>query len=196
MTKLNLYSKEQVDALNIGKETDTASATGSLWARIKNALSRLTTAESNITSLGTNKADDNAVVKLTGDQTISGTKTFSASPTVPTTPAVGSSAVNSAYVNDGTGTYSNNIVHKSNTEIINGSKYFTSGIYRTVSFDLTEPPASAVVIVLFQWNNNDANNTRLGNIFLRQNPAGDMELWAELRKNDGTYVYTKIAGTT
>ena len=196
MTSVDFYSKGQIDDLDIGKPADAASSTGSLWARVKNALSRIGSAETNITNLQTGKADDNAVVKLTGNQTVAGVKTFSSSPSVPTTPAEGSSAVNSAYVNDGTGTYSNNIVHKSNTEIINGSKYFTSGIYRSVSFDLTEPPASAVVIVLFQWNNNDANSTRLGNIFLRQNPAGDMELWTELRKNDGTYAYTKLAGTT
>ena len=128
MTKLNLYSKEQVDALNIGKETDTASATGSLWARIKNALSRLTTAESNITSLGTSKANDNAVVKLTGDQNINGVKTFSNEAKVPSIPTSYLDAVNSAYVNNANSTV-NNIVHKDGTaETVTSEKTFTKTI--------------------------------------------------------------------
>lgn len=47
------------------------------------------------------KADDNAVVKLTGDQTVTGTKTFSASPVIPT-PAVSSDTTvpaTTAYIN-------------------------------------------------------------------------------------------------
>lgn len=43
------------------------------------------------------KANDNAVVKLTGNQTIAGTKTFSSSPVVPT-PTNATDAVNKTYV--------------------------------------------------------------------------------------------------
>jgi hypothetical protein len=44
-----------------------------------------------------NKADDSSVVHIDGDQTVSGTKTFSSSPTVPS-PAGGNAAVNKDYV--------------------------------------------------------------------------------------------------
>lgn len=43
------------------------------------------------------KADDNAVVKLTGAQTVAGVKTFSSSPVVPT-PSANTDAANKAYV--------------------------------------------------------------------------------------------------
>lgn len=70
---------------------------------------------------------DSANVKLTGDQSISGTKTFNTSPTVPDTPTT-HGAVSNAYVNDPTDGI-NNIVHKSGNEIINGSKTFTDNAY-------------------------------------------------------------------
>lgn len=117
MTKLNLYSKEQVDALNIGKETDATSATGSLWARIKNAISRI----------GTLETADGQNVKLTGNQSVSGTKTFANSPVVPTTPDTPTSAVNSVYVNDASEGV-NNIVHKTGSETITGSKIYTGQV--------------------------------------------------------------------
>lgn len=115
MATINLYSKEQIDEKQIGTPEDTASASGSLWARIKNALSRI----------GILETADGQNVKLTGNQSISGTKTFNASPVVPTTPATTSSAINSAYANDATDGV-NNIVHKSGNEKISGLKTFNN----------------------------------------------------------------------
>jgi hypothetical protein len=48
------------------------------------------------------KADDNAVVKLTGDQTVAGVKTFSSSPVVPT-PTTDMQAATKKYVDDNAG---------------------------------------------------------------------------------------------
>lgn len=57
-------------------------------------------AQASVTNLGTDlaaKADDTAVVKLTGTQTVAGVKTFSSSPVVPT-PSSGTDAANKTYV--------------------------------------------------------------------------------------------------
>lgn len=95
MTQVNFYSKEQIDEREIGEPTDSASSTGSLWARIKNAVAR-------IGSLETADTDN---VKKTGTSTVTGTLEV---PTIPPTPT---SAVNSVYVNNA-GDDANNIVHR------------------------------------------------------------------------------------
>lgn len=76
-----------ITAMNVGSPDDTASSTGSLWARMKNAVARITTNEGNITNLqgrvttaegnitSLQNADANNV-KKTGNQTISGSLTF------------------------------------------------------------------------------------------------------------------------
>ena len=51
-----------------------------------------------ITGLSTGKADDNAVVKLTGNQTIAGTKTFSSTPQSTVEPAAATGLANKGYV--------------------------------------------------------------------------------------------------
>lgn len=111
MTQVNFYDKDQTDELlnakasasdvtaletSVGKDTDTASASGSLWARIKYVLAHWLTTDS--------------------EQTVSAKKTFSVSPRVPTEPADDDSAINSFYANDSTGTIENNILHKDGNE--------------------------------------------------------------------------------
>ncbi|MBR2707714.1 MAG: hypothetical protein IKE74_10850 [Mogibacterium sp.] len=109
MTQVNFYSKEQIDEREIGEPTDSASSTGSLWARIKNAVARIVSLET---------ADSNNV-KKTGTSTVTGTLE------VPTAPPTPTSAINSVYVNDATEGV-NNLVHKSGNETINGIKTHTS----------------------------------------------------------------------
>lgn len=53
----DIVTQQELTALNLGTPDDTASSTGSLWARVKDAVARITTNEGNITSLQTNKAD-------------------------------------------------------------------------------------------------------------------------------------------
>lgn len=130
MSRLNIYSKEQIDA-NVGSSDDTASASGTLWARLKNAVARIVGLES----------ADAQNVKLTGAQTIAGQKTLSNSPIVPTTPTTATGAVNSVYVNDATDGV-NNIVHKSGNETIGGLKKYTDDCvyskgYPTISINDT-----------------------------------------------------------
>lgn len=67
--------------------------------------------------------DDNTV-KLSSNQSISGTKTFSSSPSVPTSPASDSSAINKSYLNSS----SSGVVHTSGTESIGGAKTFTTEV--------------------------------------------------------------------
>lgn len=85
------------------------------------------------TALGA-KANDNAVVKLSGAQTVAGIKTFTSSPKVPDTPLDGDSAVNqdwaenAAYDDDTV----NNLVHKEGNEQIKGVKDFHSTAFSVV----------------------------------------------------------------
>lgn len=60
--------------------------------------SRAVAVTADITTAIAPKANDSAVVHLTGNETVAGTKTFSSSPTVPDTPASGVSAANKNYV--------------------------------------------------------------------------------------------------
>ena len=129
----NVVTEEELTALNLGTPDDEASATGSLWARIKDAVSRITTNEGNITSLQTtvaqkaNSADvyTKAEVNTLDGQNVkkTGTSVVTGDIQVPTTPANPTSVVNSAYVNDATEGV-NNIMHKSGNEIISGNKTF------------------------------------------------------------------------
>lgn len=102
MTSVNFYSKEQIDEREIGEPTDSASSTGSLWARMKYVLAHWMTKDS--------------------EQTVTAKKTFTVSPEVPVTPDTDDSAVNSFYVNDSTGTVDNNLIHKDGNETIEGVK--------------------------------------------------------------------------
>lgn len=90
---------------------------------IDNAFANYYTKTETDSALGA-KADDSAVVKLTGNQTVAGIKTFSSSPVVPDTPATEHSAVaqtwaeNAAYEDDTV----NNLLHKESNEKIGGTK--------------------------------------------------------------------------
>jgi hypothetical protein len=96
-----------VDADTVGI-TDSAASNGLkkvTWANIKATLKTYFDGfYATITNLAL-KADDNAVVKLTGAQTVAGVKTFSSSPVVPT-PASGTDAANKSYVDAGFGSNS------------------------------------------------------------------------------------------
>ena len=129
MTQVDFYDKGQIDAKEIGTPTDEASASGSLWARIKNAIARIVSLET---------ADSNNV-KKTGTSTVTGTLE------VPTTPPTTTSAVNSVYVNDATEGI-NNIVHKSGNESISGSKSFNSTINARTTIDATVTPDTYQVV--------------------------------------------------
>lgn len=106
MTQVDFYDKGQIDAKEIGAPDDAASASGSLWARIKNAVSRIGSLET---------ADSNNV-KKTGTSTVTGTIE------VPTTPPTPTSVINSVYANDATEGV-NNLMHKTGVEKVPGSKY-------------------------------------------------------------------------
>lgn len=100
----DIYDKTAIDAKNIGAPDDAASASGSLWARIKNAVARIINLET---------ADANNV-KKTGTSTVTGTIE------VPTTPPTPTSVVNSVYVNDATAGV-NNLLHKTGNEKKDGT---------------------------------------------------------------------------
>lgn len=74
----------------------------------------------------TKKHLDDNVVFYTGnkDQTITGTKTFSKSPKVPTTPEDGDSVINKDFL----ASASSNVVHRTGNETVNGNKTFLKEI--------------------------------------------------------------------
>ena len=140
-------------------------------------------------------------VKLTGDQTIAGVKTFSGSANVPNVPAdlLGASAVNEAYVNDATeGT--NNIRHKSGYEIVNGFKKFNDTVQRGTSIiynDKPNPPAYVDYMSMIGTKLNNDNEPVLGivsSFYTRWNNDGSVQLIASCINSDGkTYTQTTIA---
>ena len=71
-------------------------------------------------------AADAQNMKLTGAQTVGGTKTFSSSPIVPTPPAgsTDGSAANTNWISQTGDSSPNNLVHKSGNETITGTKNF------------------------------------------------------------------------
>lgn len=176
MTQVDFYDKGQIDAKEIGAPTDEASASGSLWARIKNAVSRIG---------GLETADANNVKKT-------GTNTVTGDIQVPTTPATPLSVINSAYANDPTDGV-NNIVHKSGDETVSGNKTFISMIsiassygvpFRVVEsdMDITDPTYKVV------WSNiiYDKNLEFLGGIGFEVNTDGRTRFFAQVRNADGT----------
>lgn len=125
----DVYDKDAIDALDIGTPDDAESTSGSLWARIKNAVARIVSLET---------ADTNNV-KKTGTSTVTGTLE------VPTTPPTPTSAINSVYANDATEGV-NNIMHKSGNETVPGVKTFSNyqnGVMRKV-FNVA-PPSNAEI---------------------------------------------------
>lgn len=74
--------------------------------------------DADLTSALATKANDSDVVKLTGAQTVSGAKTFSASPVVPT-PTSGTDAANKNYVDTGDSNLQTQITNLSTT-VTNG----------------------------------------------------------------------------
>lgn len=95
-------------------------------------------------------AFDSGVVKLTGNQTIAGTKTFSASPIAPT-PTSGDSSTKVAtteFVSDAVGDLSSNAVKTYGNQTIDGQKTFnTSPIVPTPSVgDNTQKAATTAYI--------------------------------------------------
>jgi hypothetical protein len=77
-----------------------------------------TEVDTNFTNLNTDKAEDNTVVKLTGDQTVAGTKTFSSTIT-------GSVSGNAGTVTNG--------VYTTGNQTIGGVKTFSSTITGSIS---------------------------------------------------------------
>lgn len=77
------------------------------------------------------KADNSAVVHMTGNETVAGIKTFSSSPIVPA-PTSANQAVTKAYVDaaaGGSGKADDNmVVHLAGSETVTGAKDFTGGL--------------------------------------------------------------------
>lgn len=93
--QLGFHGAAPVDQATITGERSTGEATANLLAALAARGDFIDT-----TTAGPLKANDADVVKLTGNQTVGGTKTFSLSPTVPT-PTTNSEAANKSYVDTG-----------------------------------------------------------------------------------------------
>jgi hypothetical protein len=110
-------------------------------------LGYLSGASSNLQTQIGSKADDSAVVKLTGSQTIGGIKTFSSIPVLPSNSITDSNIINTCIHNgycDGTSSIQNQLdskasdslsCHLAGTENITGPKTFSGGV--TLSSNIT-----------------------------------------------------------
>lgn len=165
---------------------------------IDNAFANYYTKTETDTALGA-KADDNAVVKLAGNQTISDTKTFNSSPIVPDTPATEHSAINQdwaenvAYSDDTV----NNLMHKEGNENILGQKRFNSqitvdyGINRiSTAIDVDNPPTNYTGRALLTFV--DINNVEICSIWGRLYNDGTSSIRLNVRNSNGTYTTTEI----
>lgn len=121
-----------ITAMNVGSPDDEASTTGSLWARMKNVVARITTNENNISILQT--ADTNNVKKT-------GTSVVTGDIQVPS-PSGDTSVINKGWANDATDGV-NNVVHKTGNEMIDGIKTFKGAYIPLLYNDVyTNIPAS------------------------------------------------------
>ncbi len=105
--------------------------------------------------------NDNAYVKISGDQTINGTKYFNYSPTIPN-PTAGSHAANKAYVDSKTssGSYTQHLSSNGWTKLPNGLIIQWGTCYkRTNTLPITFPNAFFVV----NATKNQAINREKGN---------------------------------
>lgn len=93
--QLGFHGAAPVDQATITGERSTGEAAANLLAALALRGDIVDT-----TTAGPLKANDADVVKLTGNQTVGGTKTFSLSPTAPT-PTTGSQVANKSYVDTG-----------------------------------------------------------------------------------------------
>lgn len=164
MTEVNFYDKEQVDDLledkadvsSVGTESDVASETGTLWARIKYVLAHWMTKDS--------------------EQTVSAKKTFTVSPRVPTEPADDDSAISSFYVNDSTGTVENNLLHKDGSEVFAGEKLGKNITGYKWTYAGNEAPTSTVNLGVY-WR--DKNDAIVGRLFQRRYANKEVDLWLD-----------------
>lgn len=188
MTQVDFYDKEQVNDLldgkadmsSVGAETDTASESGTLWARIKYVLGHWMTRDT--------------------EQTVTGKKVFSGGAEVPTSPATATSAVNSVYVNDATDGV-NNIVHKTGNEIISGIKTHNeriivqgysgsrSLVLKTTNGNYDDSTAHSNNRI--QWIGDD--DVLFGEIQIWKNPNKTTTLRITLKNSDGSNKVINIA---
>lgn len=143
------------------------------------------------------KADDSAVVKLAGAQSVTGVKTFTVSPSVPLIPSGPTAAVSDAYVNDASPN-ANNIAHKTGNETIAGTKTFQGSIIeeqnmirRYTNFDIENPPTGGnqSTGILFM----DMNNVEMARLLIRlnANKSTAFQLW--VKNANGTTKIVNIA---
>jgi hypothetical protein len=125
-------------------------------------------------------ASSAAGVSLNTDQTITGQKTFTVSPNVPTPATSDNStkAATTAYVKNQGYALDNTVVHLSGTETITGQKIFTDDVVAKINYSRGTAPASSAYPKPYLIY--DTNNKMFGCIQLAyfQNQAVRMELLA------------------
>lgn len=143
-------------------------------------------------------AGDAEAVKLTGDQSIAGVKSFSSNPKIaaPASGATDDSAVNANWVSQSGEGKPNNLIHMNGTEIIYGTKIFQSRLLgrgiqlRTVNMDVTKPGSSDKYSNSILWV--DENNIEVCKLWVRQRSNGRIALGMDIKKSDNTWDFGHI----
>jgi len=141
----------------------------------------------NIAHLFANKANDSDVVKLTGDQTVAGIKTFSTSPVVPSKNAAiaASTAANTATAQrTAAATEAQVAVTRNDLQINIDAK---AGFYAGSAQNNTDFPLGATVLVWGAFNRNQAYPVYLGSDARQYTETGTTALGGTWRASGSTF---------
>lgn len=168
---------------------DTAAMLATYQAQINQRVRYTDTAAmlASIYTLINTKANDNAVVKLSGNQSIAGVKTFSASPIVPT-PTANTQAANKKYVDDLAINIGDNYIPLSQkganngVATLGGDGKIPQGQLPSIAITNTYTAANqATMLALSATQGDVAVRTDLNKSFiLSQEPATALANWQEL----------------
>lgn len=120
-------------------------------------------------------AADAQNVKLTGAQSISGVKTFTANPkgANPASGATDTSLVNANWISQSGNTSPNNVVHKIGNEAINGVKNFLAITQRTSQYNYVDYHYNDTSVIQHKGIRFYCNNRFSGEILFRTNPVSE-----------------------
>lgn len=178
---------------------------GALDRRLDTVELKVQTAEGNIVTIQGQivalQTADGKDVKLTGDQTIDGVKTFTSSPVVPTatTGTADTKAANGTKIKNELDNYAP-MIRNTGNQTINGIKVFQSQLLgntvqlKTVDLDVTAPGSTDKYTNAICWV--DQNDLPICKIWVSQSANGQIKLGCDIKNSDNSWKFgqTLVAG--